>query len=185
MSAPNSAPTVELQAYFPDEATLERAINRLESAGFPRGVLSPPEEHPNFGMPNTEGNNDAGETDKAQLRTLGTGMAGYAGAAAVAGATIATGGAAGLAVAAAAAVGAGSAAAATAAGRAADETTETKRNVLGIEGHLVLGVRTETEEARGKAEQLLREAGATRIEAIQSTDDALTAGISAASWTGN
>ena len=187
VTGPSDAHLVEVQGFFPDNATLQAAINLLEESGFPRGALSPPEEHPDykFDPANKEENNLAGETDKAQLRTLGTGMAGYVGAAAVAGATIATGGAAGLAVAAAAAVGAGSAAAATGVGQAAEHTIQAERDKLGAQGRLVLAVRAETPEIAQKAMALMRQTGATHTEEVTAKAEALTAGISSASWTGN
>ena len=186
MSGQQSATPLELQGYFPDIGSLQTAMNRLADAGFTRADLSPPEEHPHFGekSESDEKNDKTSETDQAQLRTLGTGMAGYAGAAAVAGATIATGGAAAVAVAAAAAVGAGSAALAASVGQAADTTIAEHRNQMANEGRLVLGVRTITADEVTQATRIMKEAGATHVEHIATVADATTAGIASASWTG-
>ncbi len=186
MSATNDSVPLEVQGYFPDHTTLQTALARLEDAGFSRGDLSPPEEHPHFGEKAASASGDSlvGETDKAQFRTLGTGMAGYVGAAAVAGATIATGGTAAVALAAAAAVGIGSAAAATGVGHIASEKLETQEDELALEGRLVLGVRTATRENFDKATSIMTAAGASHVQAINRVKDATTAGFSSALWTG-
>ncbi len=186
MSATQPSAPLELQGFFPDHATLMAAFNQLSDAGFSRDDLSPPSEHPHFGEQASAEptDNTAGGTDRAQLRTLGTGMAGYAGAAAVAGATIATGGAAVVAVAAAAAVGAGSAAAAASMGQAAERASHEQMDELAAEGRLVLGVRTANQAAADRATQILRSAGATDVKPVSTAKDATTAGVSSATWTG-
>lgn len=185
-ASPTDHVPLELQGFFPDNASLQDALDRLEAAGFSRGDLSPPEEHPNFGEKpaGDPGVTKASDTDKAQLRTLGTGMAGYAAAAAVAGATIATGGAAVVAVAAAAVVGVGSAAAAGGVGRAADQKADEQRDDLALEGRLVLGVRTSTVDEATIATDIMTGAGAVRVRPIDQVSDATTAGLSSALWTG-
>ena len=101
-----------------------------------------------------------------------------------AGATLATGGAAGLAVAAAAAVGAGTGAMANAAGQAADNAQVEARNQRGREGRLILAVRTTTPDQVSQVTGLMQQAGALKVEPVTRADQALTAGVSAASWTG-
>jgi len=185
MSETDQVP-LELQGFFPDDGTLNAALERLQDAGFHRGDLSPPEEHPHWGeQPESDPKNSlVKDEDSAQLRTLATGMAGYAGAAAVAAATIATGGATALAVGVAAATGVGTAALATTAGHVAEDSMQQQHNDLAAEGRLVLGVRTANATDAARARQILEGAGAVRINPIYEVIDATTAGVSSASWTG-
>ena len=186
MSVTDHGTPIELQGFFPDNGTLTAALERLQNVGFRRGDLSPPKEHPHWGeQPETDARSGlVKDEDSAQLRTLGTGMAGYAGAAAVAGVTIATGGAAALAVAAAAAAGAGSAAAATVAGRTVEASIKTQYNQLASEGRLVLGVRTASTEEVERATQIMLAAGSIGVVPVYAAKEATTAGIASASWTG-
>ena len=177
----------EVQGRFPDDATLQDALGRLTLAGYDRADFSLPDDQPTVASstPNESADNPTDNIDKAQLRTMGTGMAGYIGAVAVAGATIATGGAAGLAIAAAAAVGAGTAAVANAAGQAADQAGVEERNQRGAAGTLTLAVRATSDEEAQEVVHLMQLAGATSAEPVTRSDAALTAGFSAASWTGS
>ncbi len=176
----------EVQGHFPSDATMQDALAQLTLAGYDRADFSLPEEqHARSSDTPTEGaENPTDDTDKAQLRTLGTSMAGYAGAVAVAGAVIATGGAALLAVGGAAAVGVGTAAAANAAGQAADAATVAERDRRGAAGTLVLAVRTTTQAQADQVAGIMQKAGATRAVPVTRSENALTAGFSAASWTG-
>ena len=176
----------EVQGFFPNDAAMQSALSELGMAGYDRSDFSLPEEQASqsFGTPTEGADNPTDSTDKAQLRTLGTGMAGYIGAVAVAGATIATGGAAGLAVAAAAAVGAGGAAAAEVVGQAADKAQAEARDKQGAEGKLILAVRVRSPEQAAQVTELMQKSGATKVTPVERTDQALTAGYSAASWTG-
>ena len=135
-------------------------------------------------MPDSGAANPSDDIDKAQIRTMNTGMAGFAGAAAAAGLTIATGGAAAVATAAAAAVAVGAGAATHAVNRAADQSSADERDRRGAAGTLILAVRTRSPEAVQEVTGLLREAGAGRVETVTRTDEALTRGISSAAWTG-
>ena len=181
-----AASVAEVQGVFPNDEAMQDALAQLGLAGYDRADFSLPEEQtrPGAGTPTEGAENPTDEIDKAQLRTLGTAMAGYAGAVAVAGAVIATGGAAALAIGGAAAVGAGAAAAAEATGQAADKATVEERNRRGAAGTLVLAVRTHTPEQAQQVMGLLQKAGATRVTPVERADEALTAGVSAASWTG-
>ena len=176
----------EVQGVFPDDATMQGALSQLTLAGYDRADFSLPEEQDANGVatPNESAEPATDDADKRQLRTMGTSMAGYAGAVAVAGATLATGGAAGLAVAAAAAVGAGTGAMANAAGQAADNAQVEARNQRGREGRLILAVRTTTPEQASQVTRLMQQAGALKTEAVTRADQALTAGVSSAGWTG-
>ncbi len=176
----------EVQGHFPTDAAMQDALSRLTLAGYDRADFSLPEEQPagTHTTPNEGAENPTDDIDKSQLRTMGTSMAGYAGAAAVAGATIATGGAAGVAALAAAAIGVGTAAAANAAGQVADQASVENRNRRGAAGTLVLAVRAGSAEQANQVMQLMREAGASAVEPVTRTDEALTRGVSAASWTG-
>lgn len=176
----------EVQGVFPDDATMQDALSQLTLAGYDRADFSLPEEQDANGVatPNESAEPATDDADKRQLRTMGTSMAGYAGAVAVAGATLATGGAAGLAVAAAAAVGIGTGAATNAAGQAADNAQVEARNQRGREGRLILAVRTTTPEQASQVASLMQQAGASKTEAVTRADQALTAGVSSAGWTG-
>ncbi len=182
----HEATVLEVQGLFPDDATMQDALSQLTLAGYDRADFSLPEDQPNkaASTPNEGAAPPTDDADKRQLRTMGSSMAGYAGAVAVAGATLATGGAAGLAVAAAAAVGIGTGAAANAAGQAADAAQVEERNRRGREGTLILAVRTTTSDQVNQVKTLMQQAGASRTEAVERADHSLTAGVTAASWTG-
>ncbi len=176
----------EVQGTFPDDAAMQGALSQLTLAGYDRADFSLPEEQAAHETvtPNESAAPATDDADKRQLRTMGTSMAGYAGAVAVAGATLATGGAAGLAVAAAAAVGAGTGVMANAAGQAADNAQVEARNQRGREGRLILAVRTTTPDQVSQVTGLMQQAGALKTESVTRADQALTAGVTAASWTG-
>ncbi len=176
----------EVQGVFPDDATMQEALSQLTLVGYDRADFSLPEDQPadEVVTPNEDAAAPTDDADKRQLRTMGTSMAGYAGAVAVAGATLATGGAVGLAVAAAAAVGLGSGVAANSAGQAADAAQVEERNRRGREGRLILAVRTTTPDQVNQVRNLMQQAGASKAEAIERADQSLTAGVTAASWTG-
>jgi len=182
----HQATVQEVQGVFPDDATMQDALSQLTLAGYDRADLSLPEDQPAGAVetPNESAEPPTDDADKRQLRTLGTSMAGYAGAVAVAGATLATGGAAGLAVAAAAAMGAGTAAAANTAGQAADAAQVEERNRRGREGRLILAVRTTSPAQVNQVMELMQKAGAAKTTPVERADQALTAGVTAASWTG-
>lgn len=183
----NKATVREVQGVFPDDATMQGALSQLTLAGYDRADFSLPEEQPagQTLTPNENADPATDDADRRQVRTMGTSMAGYAGAVAVAGATLATGGAAGLAVAAAAAVGIGTGAAASSAGLAADAAQVEERNRRGREGRLILAVRTTSPEQANQVIDLMKQAGATKTDAVDRADQALTAGVSSASWTGS
>lgn len=176
----------EVQGVFPDDDTMQTALSQLTLAGYDRADFSLPEEQAanELATPNESAAPPTDDADKRQLRTMGTSMAGYAGAVAVAGATLATGGAAGLAVAAAAAVGAGTGVMANAAGQAADKAQVEARNQRGRDGRLILAVRTTTPDQVSQVLGLMQEAGALKTESVTRADQTLTAGVAAASWTG-
>lgn len=181
-----AASVAEVQGVFPNDDTMQDALSQLGLAGYDRSDFSLPEEQDarQVGTPTEGAENPTDDVDKAQLRTLGTSMAGYAGAVAVAGAVLATGGAAALAVGGAAAVGAGTAGLANATGQAADQATINERNRRGESGTLVLAVRTRTPAQAQQVTDILHKAGATQVTPVERADQALTAGVSAASWTG-
>ncbi len=186
-AGPALASTIhEVQGVFADDSTMQDALSELTLAGYDRADFSLPEDQPagDVVTPNESAEAATDDADKRQLRTMGTSMAGYAGAVAVAGATLATGGAAGVAIAAAIAVGAGTAATANAAGQAADNAQIEGRNQRGRDGKLILAVRTSTPDQANQVMALMRQAGAVRVDPVTRADQALTAGITAASWTG-
>lgn len=175
----------EVQAAFPNDAALEDAMGRLGLAGYDRSDFSLPHDREGGGgTPSNSADNPTDETDKRQLKTMGTSMAAYAGAAALAGATIATGGAAGVAAAGAAAAAAGAGGAAAASGAAVDRAGVKDRDQKGAEGRLILAVRTRDENQVRQVTEIVQAAGATNVKPVTRTDEAMTAGVSSASWTG-
>jgi hypothetical protein len=176
----------EVQGWFPSDSSLRDALSQLTQLGYDKADLSLPEEQVvSTNAPQVEaGGKEATAVENQQLRTMTGGMAGASAAMAAAGATIATGGAAAAVVGAAAGAGALATALTSGAGAAAEQAQIDERNRRGAEGTLVLAVHV-TEEARAaQVEQLMKQAGATRTERVSRSDEALTAGVSASSWTG-
>lgn len=174
----------EIQANFPNDATLQDAIGKLEHGGFDHADLSLPDPHAPDGTPDSaEAATD--DVDRGQLRTMASGMAGTAAGFATAGALLATGG---LAAPVVAAIGGASAIgtvlATSSTSNAVDAAASTARDKLGADGKLVLAVRIRSTELQAKAESILREAGATALKAIIDADQAKTRGTSSTSWTG-
>ena len=191
MSDANESPALaetvqEVQGAFPSDASLQDALSQLTLAGYDRADFSLPQDRDDgrADTANESAENPIDQTDKSQLRTMGTSMAGYAGAVAVAGATLATGGAAGVAIAAAAAVGAGTGLAAHAAGQAADNANIANRDERGREGRLILAVRARSAEKAQEIIGIMHQAGAHEVTSIERSTEMLTAGVSSASWTG-
>ena len=191
-SGPALNPSVqEVQGVFPSEAAMEAAIAQLTMAGFDRAALSLPQTHVAAGQATPELGADAPltDTDVRQARTMGTSMAGSIGALAAAGAVIATGGAAAVAAAAAAAIGAGAALTANAAGNAADKVQADDRTDRAAAGELVLSVAAPDAAQQERATRIMREAGATQVEAVARTSGTMAAiepqgGVDSTGWTG-
>jgi hypothetical protein len=184
--SPTLNPSVqEVQGVFPSEAAMEAAIAKLTLSGFDRAALSLPRTRPTPGTATPEQGADAPmtDTDMRQTRTMGTSMAGTIGAFAAAGAVVATGGAAAIAAAAAVAVGAGAALTANAAGNAVDAVQTEDRAQAAEAGTLVLSVAAPNAAKQSLAEQIMRDAGATKVAAVERTNGAMT-GIDSAGWTG-
>ncbi len=169
----------EVQGWFPSDAALQEALSKLTLAGYDRADFSLPEDHPAVATPTESADNPVDSIDKQQVRTLTSGMAAAGAGMAVAGVVL-TGGVA----LAAAAAGLGAAAIASGTGVAVDGTQIQHRNDLGAAGHLVLAVRTDKPGQADQAEAIMRETGATHTSKVTRADTALTAGVSAASWTG-
>ena len=164
----------EIQATFPNDATLQAALGQLGLAGYDRSDFSLPEDQADSTSqtPNEDAENPTDDTDKRQLRTMGSGIAGATAAFALAGATIATGGAAGVAALGAAAVGAGAMAAATTSGVAADRVDVAKRDQRGAEGRLVLAIRTRDENQAKQVMEIVQGAGATDARPVMRSSEA-------------
>jgi hypothetical protein len=167
----------EVQAVFPSDSSLQDAIARLGMAGFDRSDLSIPGTQPAT-TPEQGADNPTTEEDARQGRTLATSLASSAGALAAAGAVVATGGAALPAVAAAAAGGVGLGAAAQGVSNAAKSAEHSEREAAAQSGELVLSVRLRQADQQAKAERAMREAGATKVEAV------VRSGVSSTGWTG-
>ncbi len=183
-AAPAISPTVdEVQGLFATSAALEDAVGRLRSAGFDHADLSLPQASPTAAQatPDQGAADVVTDDDARQMRTLHGGMAGSAGALAAAGVVVASGGALAPAVLAAAVAGIGAGGLAEVAentfGAAADHEDQKR---AAADGRLVLAVRITAPDSRVRAEQAMRDAGATRVEAITRS----TAAIDSAGWTG-
>ena len=177
-----AASVTEVQGTFPNDAALQEAVSGLTLVGYDRADFSMPEDRAAVPTPTESAGNPTDHIDMAQLRTMGTSMAGYAGAVATAGAVIATGGAAALAIGGAALVGAGTAAAANASGQAADQAGVDDRNQKGAEGTLVLAVRVTSKEQAEQVMGIMQQSQASKVTPVERSD--MTAGVSSASWTG-
>ena len=183
-----SATVQEVQGWFPDDATVRAALDKMMDAGYDRAAFSLPEEQvlasPSSATPGESADAQETSVDHQQLRAMNAGMAGYTGATIAAGAVIATGGAAAAAIGAAAAAGLGATAVSQGIGRAAEQAQADERNRRGAAGTLVLAVHVRDQAQADQAAQMMRENGATETKLITRTDEALTAGVSASSWTG-
>jgi hypothetical protein len=156
----------EVQGRFSEPAALQEAVSRLELSGFDRADLSLPETTlPGNGTPESSAKPADTEEDARQARTLHTSGAGAVAALAAAGVVIATGGAAAPAVAAAAIGGGLAGGAVFAVSSAANQGEQNDRDFKAATGHLVLSVRAMTPEKRAEAEAILRNAGASMVEA--------------------
>lgn len=174
----------ELQARFPNDAALQAAMSKLEFAGFDHADLSLPDPEAMVDTPDSA-EAASGGVDRAQLRTMASGMAGTTAGFAVAGVLLATGGVAAPVVAALGGASAiGTVLATSGVSNATDAAGVAARDALGAEGKLVLAVRVRSAEMTAKGEAALREAGGTDIKAIVDANKAQTRGTSSASWTG-
>ena len=178
----------EVQGWFPNDAALQAAIGKLTLAGYDRADFSLPEEqvlaNPATATPNEGATAADTPIDRQQIRTMNAGMAGYTGATIAAGAVVATGGAAAVAIGAAAAAGLGATAAAQGLGHAAEQAQVAERDRRGAAGTLVLAVHVKDQTQGEQAAQIMHANGATETKVITRADEALTAGVSASSWTG-
>jgi hypothetical protein len=159
----------EVQGVFPSDAALQDAIAKLTLAGFDRAAISLPVTRPPAGQatPEQDASPPVTDTDVRQARTMGTSMAGTIGALVAAGAVAATGGGAAVAAVAAAAVGAGSALTANAVGTAADKVQSSSREEDAAAGRLVLSVYTPDVGQQAAAVQVMRDAGASKVAAVE------------------
>jgi hypothetical protein len=158
----------EVHGLFATDAALQDAVGKLTLAGFDRAELSLPAASPRpaDATPAAGAAAVGTETDTRQMRTLLSSTAGVAAAMGAAGLTIATGGAA-AAVFAAAAGGAALAGGATAAATsAAGNAQQDARDQAADAGELVLAVRAPTNAEAARAESVLHEAGAMRVERV-------------------
>ena len=173
----------ELQAYFPNDATLQDAMGRLTLIGFDRADLSLPDVHTVEATPD-EAASATSDIDTKQIRTMAAGFAGSTAGVAVA-ATLATGGLAAPLVAVGAGLSAlGAAAATTGVGVVSEQAGTSERDRLGAEGKLILAVRLREPQQAAQATEALNAAGATKVASITRATEALTRGLNATSWTG-
>ena len=184
-SSPELKQTVsEVQGSFPSDQAMQDALGRLTLAGYDRADFSLPTDRLDglAATPNESADNPTDATDQAQLRTMGSSMAGTAGAIAAAGITMATGGAAAVAVAAAAAVGLGAGLGVDAVGAAITKSASDERDERASKGDLILAVRTRDAAQATEVAEIMKQAGASDVTPVDRGD--MTAGFSSASWTG-
>jgi len=156
-----SGTTIELQATFASKAALDEAVAGLGQAGFNRADLSVPSlgGELNAAPPKTD-------SDQRQGRTLVTSMAASAGALAAAGVVAATGGAA-LPMVAAAVLGGMTAGGAGGLATSAAKMSEDQQMAdSAAVGELVLTIHLHDPATGGRAEEILRAAGATDCKTI-------------------
>ena len=175
----------EVQGIFPSDDALQAAMKRLLGNGFDRAELSLPHTSPSnaTATPNQGADNPTTEEDQRQVRTLGASTLGVGAAMAAAGVVVATGGVALAAVGAAAAAGVIAGGAVEGMSGASTSAEHEGREDAAQAGQLVLAVHIADAEKRQRAETIMRECGATRVEAIRRTDAAV-AGIDSGGWTG-
>ncbi len=170
----------EVQGWFPGNDSLQAAIAKLALERYDRSDFSLPEDQ-GRARPSASAQDDGTEVpetpiDHQQFRTMGTGIA--------AGVVVATGGAAALAAGLAAAAGLGAAAVSEGIGKAAYQSRVDEYDRHGAAGTLVLAVHAATQAQADEVVRIMRESGASQTKLITHAGEALTAGISALSWTG-
>ena len=190
MSDTNASPELgdtvdEVQGIFPDDDSIQAAMKRLLGNGFDRAELSLPRTSPSSATatPNQGAENPTTEEDRRQIRTLGASTLGVGAAMAAAGAVIMTGGLALPAVGAAAVAGLGVGGAVEGVSGASQASEQSDRAEAAAKGELILAAHIADPEKRARAETIMRECGATRVEAVRRTDAAV-AGLDSSSWTG-
>jgi len=152
-------------ALMPSSAVLNKAIKRLETAGFDRADLSLPEIDPPPERTTPEAGAKEPDTgvEAQQSRLLHSGVGGAIGAMAAATAAAATGGAATAIAGAAIGGGLVVGGVAHAISRGASEEEQEDRDRKAAASKLVLSVRAPTAERQARATAVLRAAGATRL----------------------
>ncbi len=175
----------EVQGIFPSDDALQAAMKRLLGNGFDRSELSLPHTSPASGSatPNEGADNPTTEEDRRQVRTLGASTLGVGAAMGAAGVVIATGGLAVPAIAVAAAAGLAAGGAVEGVSGIAGSAEHAGREQAAQSGRLVLAAHIADAAKRARAETIMRECGATRVEAVQRTDAAV-AGLDSSGWTG-
>ena len=175
-----------VQGWFPGDSSLQDALKQLRDAGYDKADFSLPEEQvvPTEASQVEGGGKEATAVENQQLRTMLDGTAGASAGMAAAGIAVATGGVGAAVIGAAAGAGIVATALTSGTGAAAEQAQIDERNRRGAEGTLVLAVHV-TEDARAaQVEQIMKQAGATRTQRVTRSDEALTSGVSASSWTG-
>lgn len=190
MSDTNASPELgdtvdEVQGVFPNDDSIQAAMKRLLGNGFDRAELSLPRTSPSSATatPNQGAENPTTEEDRRQIRTLGASTLGVGAAMAAAGVVIATGGLALPAVGAAAAAGLATGGMVEGATTASTNSERSDREAAAQAGELILAAHVADPEKRQRAETIMRECGATRVEAVRRTDAAVE-GMDSSSWTG-
>ena len=157
----------EVRGLLADEGALQQATQALLTAGFDRGDLSLPQSEPDPADPSrTE--TPADQHDLRQARTTVNSTIGIAGAL-VGGtiASVATGGAMLPVAAAAVASAAGAGGLAHLGVQSSADDREAAHDARGIRGTLTLATVVRDAHHEALAQQVLRDAGATKIEAVE------------------
>jgi hypothetical protein len=158
----------EVRGFFTASEQMQDAIQQLRMAGFDRADLAVPEvaAPPERATPESGALDADTAEDARQARTMHTSTAAAMAALAGAGVTVATGGAAAPAVAVALAAGAAVGGATYAVSSAANDQEQAELDTRASLGRLVLSVRAPSVQQRSDAEQILRSAGAEKVELL-------------------
>jgi len=169
-SQPIASAILEVRGCFPSDSALENAIDRLRLAGFDRADINlPVNASPSESTPEHGAEDPHTEDDNQQMRTLHASLAGTAAALLAAGVVIGTGGAAAPAVAAAVAAGAAAGGVAHSVSHGSDNDLHRQREAAAARGELILAVHVPDTVKQALAEDAMRAAGATRVEAVVRT----------------
>ena len=180
--APSQQGILEVQGWFPDNASLQATIQGLRNAGHVRADASLVEDEPGS-EPDKDASGPTPE-DRQQVRTLSTGMAGYAGGVLAAGIAVASGVGVPVAAGAALVAGLGSGGIMERIGHALQQKQIDERDRQGAAGTLLLAMHVADQGHADEVTRIMRESGATLTKLVTNRDQALTAGVSSASWTG-
>jgi len=159
-------PIHQVRGTFPSSEQVQKAIDKLQLAGFDRAFLSLPDRPRIAGEARPELDSTAAntDTDAQQMRTLHTSMAAAVAALAATAVALGTGGTAIIALAGAAAAGAAAGGVMHVASDLPNKSEQQDRDIKADIGVLVLSVEAPSPELMEKAAPIMRAEGATDLE---------------------